>query len=682
MLIINKIQTKIQAVNSKGEIGDYGFEVPLTTGLNIITGVNTTGKSTILSCIYYCLGVEILLGARNSEALGSSLKKEFNIMSDSFSIQYSEVLLDISNGNKNVLLRRKIKTEVSDIDEKKIFIQDGEEKYIKFLHSSGDTLRENGFFNWLENFIGIHLPNVSTYKGGVSKLYFQNIFSASLIEQKKGWSDYYSTTPNFSIKNLKEKIFEFLLGLNSINNDFERDKIEESITKSKQRWKLLVQNFNKEVEDIQGEIQGLSPNKLISEIELDSDVSVSYVINGTRMNQEQYILKLKKSIKSLDDEITNGYGIKDEVTLNKQYEIESNINKIEQGITKLNLRKKDEIDKIKLYQLELKSLLNKKANLNDLKKITEENSILVEGYGSCPICHSKLSGLTKLSEEFEEQDFQNSINFIQNQINLYNTYLKTSTGLQSKIDTNLSYYLEILTNNKLKLQLYKESLYDDSRLPSKEKIMDQLLIKQKLQRVESVNDLITKYKTELVGVYTEYQQAFCELQKVESDTEKDLEVIKDFVSNFKARLKKFGYQSQDLFYIDITIEEPYKFLPSVKTKYGDSRESIQITSSASDFIRTLWAFYITLLEKSSNNIGLLMFDEPGQHAMMLDSMQSLVRDVSTLKNKQIIFAISKNKQGTQDLNLSDILNELEEGKDYSLYEILDNTKCIHLINKK
>jgi hypothetical protein len=679
MLIINKIQTKIIASNSKGNTSNYGFKVTLNKGLNIITGTNTTGKSTILSCVYYCLGVEALLGAKNSEALGSAVKKEFYIEKESFSIQHSEALLNVSSGNRNVILRRKIKTGTFDVDEKKIYIKECNNEYVKFLNSKGDTLRENGFFNWLEKFIGIQLPNVSTYKGGVSKLYFQNIFSALFIEQKKGWSDYYSTTPNYAIKNLKEKIFEFLLGLNSIKNDFERDEIEGSIKNSKQKWKFLVQNLNKELEYIQGKVQGLSPDKLISKTKLDSEVSVYYVINGTRIKQAKYVLDLTNSIKALDDKITIGYGIKDEVNLNKQYELEANINKIEQGITKLNLRKKDEIEKIKLYKQNIENLLNKKDNLNDLKKIKENNSIDVEGYSSCPICHRSFSELTKLSDEFEEKDFQNSIKFIENQRSLFQTYLKTSFQLQSKIETHLTYYYKLLNDNKMKLQIFKESLYDDSRLPSKEIILEQLILKQKLNRIESVNEIITRYKTGFVTIYSEYIQAINDLNKLKSDNKRDLKIIIDFVLKFKKRLNDFGYDSQDISQIDITIEEPFKLLPSVKSIYGEGRESIQITSSASDFIRTLWAFYITLLEKSSNNIGILMFDEPGQQAMMLSSMQSLVKDVSMQKDKQIIFAISKNKQGNQNLNLLDILKELEEGKDYTLYEIPNKAKCIQHI---
>ena len=138
-----------------------------------------------------------------------------------------------------------------------------------------------------------------------------------------------------------------------------------------------------------------------------------------------------------------------------------------------------------MYRLELKTLSTKKANLNDLIKIKEENTIAVEGFSSCPVCHISLSGITKLSEEFEEQDFQNSIKFIQNQIGLFNTYLKTAEGIHDKIDKHIAYYQNILNDNRLKLQLFKESLYDDVRLPSKEKIMEQIILKLKLLKVYS-----------------------------------------------------------------------------------------------------------------------------------------------------------------------------------------------------
>lgn len=72
MLRIQKLNIDIETADKK-----FGREIKFSTeGLNIIKGDNHSGKSTIASAIFYALGMEELLGGKNTVAIDSILKNQ------------------------------------------------------------------------------------------------------------------------------------------------------------------------------------------------------------------------------------------------------------------------------------------------------------------------------------------------------------------------------------------------------------------------------------------------------------------------------------------------------------------------------------------------------------------------------------------------------------------------------
>ena len=74
---INSVKAKIIAGTKEG-FKEFGFNHSFEPGLNILTGDNSSGKSTILSCIYYCLGMEQLMGSKGTNALSPALHQALN----------------------------------------------------------------------------------------------------------------------------------------------------------------------------------------------------------------------------------------------------------------------------------------------------------------------------------------------------------------------------------------------------------------------------------------------------------------------------------------------------------------------------------------------------------------------------------------------------------------------------
>ena len=99
---------------------------------------------------------------------------------------------------------------------------------------------------------------------------------------------------------------------------------------------------------------------------------------------------------------------------------------------------------------------------------------------------------------------------------------------------------------------------------------------------------------------------------------------------------------------------------------GDKPQSIKHNSSASDFVRSIWAYLIALYEVSSlkngNHIGLFLLDEPAQHAMTDPSQAALFERLSKLNCQSIVFASFEDKKDEEVDRFQKMTEKIEEGK--------------------
>ena len=183
------------------EKGRYGFDHVFKSGLNIIaSNNNTSGKSAIINSLFYVLGFEQLIevtgtGAKTlSQALTKQIRIDDDINGEELPVINSEILAELSNGKQVITVQRFAKHEYkkdnlvvvyrSSIDEMYLSTTSFEEMYV---HLSGSASNEQGFHKFLEEFLEMNLPIVTSTNGNECKLYLQTVFGAMFIEQKHGW---------------------------------------------------------------------------------------------------------------------------------------------------------------------------------------------------------------------------------------------------------------------------------------------------------------------------------------------------------------------------------------------------------------------------------------------------------------------------------------------------------------
>lgn len=149
-------------------------------------------------------------------------------------VEGSEVLVELENASgRSVTLRRAIRDSVRQSKLMEVFegahLTEGAElgtPRSTYLFDPGSAQKQEGYFQFLEGFMGFQLPHVPATNGGMTKLYLQTIFAALAVEQKRGWTDYIANIPFFGILDARIRVTKFLLGLGVFERQAKRAALD------------------------------------------------------------------------------------------------------------------------------------------------------------------------------------------------------------------------------------------------------------------------------------------------------------------------------------------------------------------------------------------------------------------------------------------------------------------------
>ncbi|OZS41374.1 hypothetical protein ASV53_24080, partial [Photobacterium sanguinicancri] len=385
---INNVSSEIRVLESEKK---YGFKCNFSSGLNIIKGQNSTGKSSILSCIYYNLGMEQLLGMSTSKTslLDKCLTSEFVYKGTTFSVSQSIIRLEIQNSSGDIALIERPAVSPIEDDKNTIMIHQKGDFRKYYIHSAKDHSHKYGFYTWLQNFIGIELPrDPETNK---NTLYLQNIFSSCFIEQTKGWSDFMSQMPSFNIKDAKRKLVEYLLSLKCLENDIEKDRLSNERSTLVENWNQAVKDFDRVDYSLSYAVNGLGKkfekSKIDSLINLQLKIKMesSWVdVKTAHKEKTKELTKLRKQNRNIEKR-------KDLSELSeKRKELKIKLLKFNRVKSSLDRSYTTEKYKVKSYTNHLKKLNEERSNIVGSRKVDELISELSSS-DNCPLCDNTIS---------------------------------------------------------------------------------------------------------------------------------------------------------------------------------------------------------------------------------------------------------------------------------------------------
>lgn len=702
MFKINKIKAEILSDRSEDITDLYGFEFQFERGLNIIAGPNSRGKTTINTCIYYALGMEELLGAHNEKALDKALKEEFTIKPSeeeegvNYKVQSSKILLEIENENNEIVfLERYIKTDSEDIRTSNITVynssledRDNEniqiQQNILFVNGRGNNEDPNSFYNWLSGFMNLELPLVSNSSrtDNYSPLYLQTIFSALFIEQTKGWSDFFATMPFFGITKAKEKIVEFLLGLNEIRLSTEKDVLNKEKNIITDDWKRKIKAFSYLEKQTSSTIINVPEELTTDKSEIEKINVVFSTSEDEKVTFNQFMAERTEMVKELESRPISTIKENREQTVlefNKQkqeyFELKEYIEKFE---GKLRIDKQQDFNlknQLSIVDVEIKDHIN-------LQKVFSENIINEHGANQCPTCTQPVSTnlINTRNISIPQLTLDENTNFLRSQKKIIQTSINSLIETISEKEVLLTYFKNNLRQKEILIKSISKDLISDDRAFSESEIVRKLQLEREIEKLDDLKNSISDLKLELEALANKYHNNNIMINALGESEQEDENIMSGFETKYKNFLFGFGYESNEKYQISINRKEPFKYFPVYKNHRNDNiPQSIRINSSASDFVRNIWAYTLALLQNGINHPGIIMFDEPGQHRTNLSSLKALFKTCSEIRERQtIIFtSIDKKLNDDEEIDLDLLIEDLESDK-YQLIR-LDN---LHKVIRK
>jgi len=651
MLRIKRLRIEIKTANeSRG--GIFGFDEKFSDGLTFISSLNnTSGKSSVIEAIYYCLGFEEIIGGRNEKVLTSVYKSIIKDGKKDWNVLESGAYLEISNGNETITIYRSATSDARDSRLVTVYYGDydsiGKHSTLPedmYLHDGGAATNEKGFHAFLESFLHLQLPMVQT-NGNDQKLYLQVIFSCLFIEQKHGWADIFSGMPYFGIKDSKKRVIEFLLGLDTFKNEGERNRLRTIKTEIMGEWKAIFDDINRNAYRESCSVSGLPVQPKIMG---DTDYKIIAISTVNGGNIEDTIADLQTehdSIKVLKPRNIDNF----EMLNNELNTISETILTFEQKASQCQNQITLSRSAIAQAEQSLEVVVRDLRNNKDVAKLQTMGSTTgcQTSQNVCPTCNQRIEdSLLHLGIDIPIMSVEENIRHLEGQksvLEFTRDSHKTNVEQLSLVKNDLQ--SRLMTLRRL-AQTIRSDIYSTETEWSEtvvQKLVEvetkirsykqlQSFVSQKLQEINQISDRWRKYKDD------------CAKLLKNAETDADIKIVKALKDNFVANLQNYKYKSApNIDAVDIPIET---CLPSI------DGFDMKFDSSASDNIRIIWSFTMALLQtsiaKSGNHPGLVIFDEPAQHSIITSDVESLIQSVLDLKGSaQVIVGITLNNKELQ-----------------------------------
>lgn len=649
MLKLNKLKIDIRTEN-----GVYGFNCKFVSGVNFIASEsNTCGKSSVLEAIYYCLGFEEIIGGRGEQVLTSVYKNTLIDGEKNFLVLESDMYLEISNGEKSITIYRAAKcqnrknnlitvyhSDLHNIDLPEVVIED------MYVHMPNAALNQKGFHYFLEQFMGLELPQVQSSDNNDRKLYLQLIFSALFIEQKRGWGGILSAMPNLGIKDSKKRVLEFLLNLDVISTERKKLKLKQDELEIKKDWEVLRREIEVLSEKDDCVVIGIPIKPQIFNGENLEKVHI-YKDFSERISVEKYIKDSEVLLESM-------CVINEEVDVNFE-ELQVELTETEKVIDDIENEIKEKKAEIYIERACIKKLENNLEVL-DIDIVNNKDADKLRRLGSdlncssikgiCPVCSQEISDSLLIDVNINDvMSLEDNIKHLEAQKKMFDFALKGHNEKKKNLEDNICK----LERNLYTLRRLAKSIRTD--LYSVDKCVSETIVRKRIDLTNSID----KYK-ELEKILNEKLEGFkkISLRWTEYLSEKkrlpsskfsknDELMLKKMKLNFISNLIEFGYKSvndTDL----ITISKD-TLLPEVEGF------DMRFDSSASDNIRAIWAYSIALIQASNeekgNHPSVIIFDEPDQHSIEIKHMENFFKSMLGLKDTQIIIGITIKDSNTR-----------------------------------
>jgi hypothetical protein len=639
--------------------GEFGFKFEFSRGLTVIRGSNSSGKSTFYNTLIYGLGMEELIGGKGEKVLPYAVKEYFVQGDSRVTVESSEVLVELENSSgRSVMLRRAIRDTVRQSKLVEIFegahLTEGTELGTPrptYLFDPGSAQKQEGYFQFLEGFMGYQLPQVPATNGGMAKLYLQTIFAALAVEQKRGWTDYIANIPFFGIRDARIRVTEFLLGLGVFERQAKRAALDADSIAIDSDWRKAYDSLRQAAAANGIVIEGLSATPVstfdpatVLLVKSDGKTKTSLLDQVSKLRAEHNALGAK----------AEAYGKASGVEALQELEVvSSELQRLsvlhERATTNLTLQKAA-LDELRLLLAEASEDLERNKTALKLRNLGAQMEVEV-ATDHCPTCHQSVDDTLLLGIVTGPQmDLNTNIEYLESQRRMLQNQINGAVEeiRQSEITVNDIAARLAATHD------YRNSLRGDVSTgvaESRAIVRRQIQIELELSNLQALNTQSAAFMVAFGEIADRLaaNQADRRALPKEAYSDVDKSRISLFEKNFRGNASSFGYESAEIADIRISLDTLTPILSELELREilrPKVHTSLTADSSASDFVRLIWSYLLALYQTSATrgfegqHPGILLMDEPGQHSMRSASQRALLQLLIAQHGLQAIVAAS------------------------------------------
>ncbi|NEZ93435.1 hypothetical protein EXM69_16130 [Clostridium botulinum] len=647
MLRINRLKIIIKTIE-----GEFGFDNTFDKKINFIASKgNTRGKSSCIEAIYYCLGLEELIGGKGEKALKPVFRDRLEYQNKEIFVLESEFYLEIINENKEIrTIYRTVKKEGYNSDLVKVYfgnitesLQEAVRYEDMYVHSQGAATNPKGFHTFLEKFIGLNLPIVPTYDDNERKLYLQVLFSGIFIEQKKGWADLFACLPTYmKIREPKKRVIEYLIGLESLDVEKLKQRCKDRENNIKKDWEELYIKINVILEKYKCRVSTLkSKPEIINEEEINNIKIYKNISDGESIEIDKYIESLELKMDELESKketVGDNVGDLEKLLSNKQEALINDENSMISQKKKLIY----EQSTVKSLEENLNKIDDDLISNKDVRKLKKMGSTqdLMLNRNICPTCNQAIKDiLLPQNNEFNIMGIDENIRHLEAQKNMLEFAISTHKYNIKQIEENVNkLHKNILTDRRI-LRSVKNDLYTIDNNISETVIREKVLIQNEIEELTEEISNVKNLSKEFISLSNDWKNLINDKAKLPKDkfTEKDKIKIKNLRNSYIKNLELYEYSSTiNIRKIEISEDKLIPLINGFDMKFD---------SSASDNIRAIWAFTFALMQASFENHGnhpqILIFDELAQQSMVKKELYNFFKSLLDFKREfQTIIGIT------------------------------------------
>ncbi len=638
------------ALRIKTAEGLFGVTIPFEPGLVVLRADNSTGKSTCIQSVIYALGIEGMLSASQEVPLQYALTEKLDYQGREVRVIESEVLLEVENSAGAVLtLRRPIRdarsnTRLVTVSSGPALSTPGDyEKRDYYVRMEGAAQRPLGLHHMLANFLGWQLPTVSRFDDSECPLYLECVFPLFIIEQKHGWSGIQARLPlHYRIREMGKRATEFVLKLDAYEIALKRQVLRGEATRIQSNWQLVAQEVKTIAERAGAVVRGLPSDVPLSADPLNA-ITILLPRHDAWTSLAEAVSEDRRRLQELESmeiprvqEVSSALS---EALRTSQTELAS----LESSA--FLLFKEVEIEKRELDAItERISALNEDLKNNqDVLRLRGLGSIasLPSTLGRCPTCDQAITGsLLIQSQSGALMTVEENIAFIRSQLVTFESMRRdTQAVLDAKRQRVRSMQTRV-EELRAQIRTQKATLVSDARMPSMAAIQERMSLSNRIRMLDEAQGEIERLRVllnELCERWVEVQNQIRALSGEELSPQ-DQRKLEDLESTFKEQVRQYGLGS-------VPVDE-LRISPETYRPIHDGFD-LGFNLSASDMIRTIWAYLYGLLEvarrHNTNHLGLLILDEPRQQETAAPSFSEFLRRAATARDarQQVIFATSE-----------------------------------------